>query len=226
MIRENVLPQIVKKNLGAIFVARGLSILAEVSASDERTKILADRLLVKADELAARAATISGGFIENPDERKEEENVIGKIETHALKLASVPSISNARTQILKTCRNIVPEPGSRGTAFLYALESVGNNSKFSLEASEFLAVAASFGKSRFLLSQSEIKSISDFFDYSGIFFRELALCQKVDYSVTTLTPILTDVIARFGRSKKKIPPREKAIILAAEAVLKRGRTAN
>lgn len=221
MIRENVLPQIVKKNLDAIFTMRSLAILTEVSASDEKTKILADRLLVKADELAARAASISGGFIENPDGKKAEENAIGKIETRALKLASVPPIVNARTQILKACRKTVPEPGSRGTIFSCALESAENNAKFSLEASAFLAEAVSSGESRFRLSPPELKSLSAFFDYSAKFFRSLALFQKVDYSVTTLTPILTDIIVRFNRIEKKISPREKAMILAAEAALKR-----
>lgn len=221
MIRENVLPQIVKKNLDAIFVARSLAILTEVSATDESAKIAADRLMVKADELAARSASVSGGLIDNPVARIAEENALGKTETRALKLASVPPIAGARAQILKACRKTMPEPGSRGTVFVNTLAFAENNAKFAADASAFLSRLSSTDKSYFLLSPSVVSSLAKFFDYTSEFFRTLADTQKVDYSVTTLTPILTDIIGRKIKNGKPITSKEKAIILAAEAALKR-----
>ncbi len=221
MIRENVLPQIVKKNLEAIFVARSLAILTEVSASDERTKIIADRLLVKADELAARAASISGGFIENPVARSAAEKEIGKTETRALKLASVPPITDACTRILKACRKTMPEPGSREAVFVSSLAFAGNNAKFATDMSEFLSRLISAGKLRFLLSSSDMSSLSGFFAYSSEFFGALADAREVDYFVTTLAPVLTDIIGRKPETGKRVAAQEKAIILAAEVALKR-----
>ena len=90
MIRENVLPVLVEKNLYAAAVVRSVAIVTEVSATDEKTKIFADRLCVRADALAARTVEISRGFIVNGEERARTERAAYKTEARALNLAAVP----------------------------------------------------------------------------------------------------------------------------------------
>ena len=225
MIRENVLPVLVEKNLYAAAVVRSVAIVTEVSATDEKTKIFADRLCVRADALAARTVEISRGFIVNGEERARTERAAYKTEARALKLAAVPPHIEFYSAITKSCRRSVPEPGSRENAFLRSLEAADEAATFSLNLSDCILTIMDSQHPNSIISPAALRSISGFLAYSSEFFRTLAETQKVNYSVTELSPILSAMIAELSVKPKRKSATETATKLAAEAALSRITTA-
>ena len=195
MIRENVLPVLIEKNLYAAAVVRSVAIVTEVSVTDEKSKILADRLCVRADALAARIAGISRGFMLNGEERLRMERAAYKTETRALKLAAVPPHTEFYSAITKSCRRSVPEPGSRENAFLCSLGTAAEAATFSLDLSDYILTISDSPRPNSVIPPAALRSISGVLAYSSEFFRLLAGTQKVDYSVTELPPILSAIIA-------------------------------
>ncbi len=225
MIRENVLPVLVEKNLYAAAVVRSVAIVTEVSATDEKTKIFADRLCVRADALAARTVEISRGFIVNGEERTRTERAAYKTEARALKLAAVPPHEEFYSAITKSCRRSVPEPGSRENAFLRSLEAAAEAATFSLNLSDCILTITDSQHPNSIISPVALCSLSRFLAYSSEFFHTLAETQKVDYSVTELSPILYAITAELSVNPKRKSATETATKLAAEAALSRITTA-
>lgn len=92
MIRESVLPELASDNLKTAALVRAFTIVAEAAASERKTKIVIDRIGVRADELAAAVATEACGFVGFSETSCALVKEIKILEHKALAAAAVPQL--------------------------------------------------------------------------------------------------------------------------------------
>lgn len=116
-------------------------------------------------------------------------------------------------------------PGSRENAFLRSLEAAAEAATFSLNLLDCILTITDSQHPNSIISPAALCSLSRFLAYSSEFFRTLVETQKVDYSVTELSPILSAITAELSVNPKRKSATETATKLAAEAALSRITTA-
>lgn len=186
MIRESVLPELASDNLKTAALVRAFTIVAEVAASERKTKIVIDRIGVRADELVAAVASEACGFVGLSETSCALVKEIKILEHKALAAAAVPQLYGFYAELSKLAKACAPKPGTREKTYLAALES--SDKIAALAASEcklFLSLASS-EKPKTILSPSALKSLAEYFSAVANARRLPQQWQKVDYSVTEL----------------------------------------